>query len=75
MSTARTLHDQDEDLPEIIELSEEETLALFDKEAHELLGMSGDELRRRWLAGEFADRCEDDAVLQLSFFLGPDYDR
>ena len=54
---------RDEDLPEIIELSEEETLALFDKEARELLGMSGDEFRRRWLAGEVAGRRRSAALI------------
>ncbi len=37
----------------VISLSPEETRAFFDAKAQELLGISGDEFRRRWRAGYY----------------------
>lgn len=45
-------------------LSREEGRALFDAQAREQMGMSGDEFIRRWEAGEF------DAVID-----GPDHNK
>jgi hypothetical protein len=43
----------------IIWLSDEEARAYFDKTAHDLLGMSGDEFIRRLDAGEWKDVIDD----------------
>ena len=39
--------------PDVIELTPEEGMAFFDREARQLMGMSGEEFLRRWDAGEF----------------------
>lgn len=43
----------------IREMTVEESRAFFDDKAHTLLGISGDEFRRRWNAGEY-DAIADD---------------
>jgi hypothetical protein len=40
---------------EIIELTDEEWNALFDRRARKMAGMSGEEFLRRWNAGEIED--------------------
>jgi hypothetical protein len=47
------------ELPQVQELTVEETRAFFDRMARELLGISADEFRRRWNAGEY-DAIVDD---------------
>jgi hypothetical protein len=42
-----------EEEPGDIELSPDEAMAFFDREARLLVGMSGEEFLRRWDAGEF----------------------
>jgi len=41
------------------ELSPEETLAFFDDKARSLLGISGEEFRRRWRAGDYDEIADD----------------
>ena len=45
----------DEKLPPIKELSPEEAWELFDRQAREWLGISGEEFIRRYEAGEFSE--------------------
>ncbi len=50
-------------------LNEEEARALFDQQAHALLGISGDEFLRRWDAGEYRgieDDIEHDEVHHMA---------
>ena len=61
--------------PEVIELTPDEGMAYFDREARRLVGMSGEEFLRRWDAGEFqpvpdeteADRRLVSLVMALPF--------
>jgi hypothetical protein len=58
MATARQpddLTDEGYSLPPIVELSEDEGRALFERQARKYLGMSGDEFLRKWDAGEIDD--------------------
>ena len=41
------------------DLSPAETRAFFDKKALSLLGISGDEFRRRWQAGDYDEIADD----------------
>lgn len=43
-----------EDAPNVLELPPDEAMAMFDRQARRLVGMSGDEFLHRWDAGEFA---------------------
>jgi hypothetical protein len=49
-------------------ISHEEALRLFDETARLLLGISGDEFRRRWHAGEYYD-VDTDEVISLYMML------
>ncbi len=55
-------------LPRSHSLTAEESRALFDQRAKELLGMSGDEFRRKWEAGEIEDPDRSE-VLQVWMLL------
>ena len=56
----------------VVELTKEEWEREFDAEARESLGISGDEFRRRWEAGEYAgiDPDEQAQVWGLLFYVG-----
>jgi len=62
--------------PDVIELTPEEAMATFDRQARRLAGMSGAEFLQRWDAGEFQpvpDETPEDrrlARLVLSLPLG-----
>src|SRR6478672_10665576 len=47
--------DEGYSLPPIVELSEDEGRALFERQARKYMGMSGDEFLRKWDAGEIED--------------------
>jgi hypothetical protein len=58
MATARQPDDATDEgysLPPIVELSEAEGRALFERQARKYMGMSGDEFLRKWDAGEIDD--------------------
>ncbi len=58
-------------LPEIVELTAEESWALFDQHARELLGIGGNEFVRRWNAGDYdeiADDGEHSDIMWLAMF-------
>lgn len=46
------------ELPEVVVLTPEESRAFFDGKAQELLGISGDEFRRRWYAGYYDETAD-----------------
>ena len=51
-------------------LTEEEGRALFDEEAHRLLGISGEEFVRRYDAGDYDDKPDlHEEVIELYFML------
>ena len=52
----------------------EEGRAIFDQEAHRLLGMDGEEFVRKWEAGEFDDNPDRRGVIELSIVLPLYYD-
>ncbi len=54
-------------LPEIVELTVEESWALFDQHARELLGISGDEFVRRWNAGDYDEIADDGEHYDIIF--------
>ncbi len=56
-------------LPQVRELSPEESAAEFDRQARRRLGMSGEEFLRRWDAGEFPD-IEDPDVGWVGALIG-----
>jgi len=65
----------DIDLPQVQELTVEETRAFFDRMARELLGISAHEFRRRWNAGEYdaiADDGDHSDIMYLAMFLPRD---
>lgn len=47
-------------------VTEREWRADFNKRAHQLMGMSGDEFVNRWMAGEFRGRADDPNVIRVS---------
>jgi hypothetical protein len=53
--------------PQPHELTAEEARAVFDERAQRLVGMGGEEFRRRWEAGELDP--DDDRVLRLVMLL------
>ncbi len=71
MTTSRRLAQNNPD--GLIEYSPEETEAMIDSEARKLLGISGPEFRRRWLAGKYDEHAEMHRVLDIAFMLGADY--
>ena len=63
-----------QDEPDVIELTPDEAMALFDQEARRLMGLSGEEFLRRLDAGEFPsgpdvpeDRNYNGVILMLPF--------
>ncbi len=63
---------QDWDEPIIYQPTYEEGMAILDRNARELIGMSGEEFVRRFDAGEFSGIEEDEfgrAVVTLSFYV------
>ncbi len=59
-------------LPPVIELSDEEARAHFDRQARRLVGLSGEEFLRRYDRGDYAGIEEDEfgrAVVELSFLV------
>ncbi|HZO29406.1 MAG TPA: hypothetical protein VFH48_25810 [Chloroflexota bacterium] len=50
-------------------LDDDEAHALFDAQAHELVGMSGEEFLRRLDAGEWRDVIDDPRRPELSFLV------
>lgn len=55
-------HDPADDI-DIIELAPEEGIAMFDRQARERLGMSGDEFLQKWEAGEIDDPDRNDVMM------------
>ena len=55
-------HDPADDI-EIIELTREEGRAMFDRQARERLGMSGEEFLQKWEAGEIEDPDRNDVMM------------
>jgi hypothetical protein len=53
----------------VVELTPEEVAREFDAEARRSLGISGEEFRRRWQAGEYAGQ-DNERVWRVAFFLG-----
>jgi len=59
-------------LPPVVELSDEEARAFFDREARRLVGLSGDEFLRRYDRGDYAGIEEDEfgrRVVELEFVI------
>lgn len=50
-------------------LTEEEGRALFDEEAHRLLGISGEEFVRRYDSGYYDDNPDTPDIIELYFML------
>lgn len=57
------------DMVTVEELTPEEGRKLFDRVAHETLGISGEEFLRRWDAGEYAN--SDDMAVTRLYMLMP----
>jgi hypothetical protein len=53
---------------EIVELTREEGIALFDRAARSMLGISGEEFVRRYAGGEY-QRCESEIVDRIIMLL------
>ena len=78
MATARRPPDATADeytWPPIVELSEAEGRALFERQARKYMGMSGDEFLRKWDAGEIEDPDRSDVwtVVFLIPFVRDDF--
>jgi hypothetical protein len=59
-------------LPPVVELSDEEARAFFDRRARELVGLSGEEFLRRYDRGDYAGIEEDEfgrRVVHLSMLI------
>lgn len=65
----RPLYDESRAVNGVIELSAEEAEAEFNAEAWDALGISGDEFRRRWERGEYADE-DIEQVWRVASYLG-----
>jgi hypothetical protein len=52
-----------------IDLTEEEAHALFDREAHRRLGMSGQDFIDAWESGKFDDDPDQPAVMYMAMLL------
>jgi len=57
--------EEEPELPPVYFVTPEEGREIFDHQATELLGMSGEEFLRRWDAGEFVDVFEGPDHLKL----------
>ena len=51
-----------EDISEVREATPEELFDIFDRDARQDLGVSGDEFLRAWFAGEWEGRADPDAI-------------
>ena len=67
--SGRPTYDESRFVNGVIELTRDEFQREFEAEAWESLGISGDEFRRRWLAGEYADE-DNEPVWRVAFYLG-----
>ena len=67
-------HDPADDI-QVMELSREEGIKMFDRQARERLGMSGEEFLQKWEAGEIEDPDRNDVmmlVMMIPFMRGSD---
>ena len=55
-------HDPADDI-QVIELTREEGIEMFDRQARERLGMSGEEFLQKWEAGEIEDPDRNDVMM------------
>ncbi|HEX5166893.1 MAG TPA: hypothetical protein VFV93_15920 [Thermomicrobiales bacterium] len=55
-------HDPADDI-QVVEISREEGIAMFDRQARERLGLSGEEFLRKWNAGEIEDPDRNDVMM------------
>jgi len=63
MAVQRTAdHDPADDI-QVITLTREEGMAMFDRQARERLGMSGEEFLKKWEAGEIEDPDRSDVMM------------
>lgn len=53
---------------EIAELTEEQLLAIIDREARQMFNISGEEFSRRWRDGEYRDS-DDPRIMQVAILL------
>jgi hypothetical protein len=60
-----------DDLPPVRVLTHEEAIAHFDEQARHWLGMSGEEFLRRWDAGDYAGREDDNVAIRIMAMLIP----
>ena len=72
MTTARSTQYDEDLLPPLVEISQEEAVVLLDQEARRLLGISGPEFERRFRAGEYWDHWERREVRRVAFYLPND---
>jgi hypothetical protein len=61
-------HEEPVDESRIIYLTQEEGIALLDRQARKYLGMSGEEFMRKWEAGEIEDPDRTE-VLTVAFLI------
>jgi hypothetical protein len=62
-------HANDYEVPEIVELTDEEARRIFDERSRELVGMSGEEFLRKWDAGEIEDP-DQSHIVRLVLMIG-----
>ena len=74
MTTAPTTESEEDLLPPVVEISQDEAVVLLDQEARRLLGISGPEFERRFRAGEYWDQIERREVRRVAFYLPGDCD-
>ena len=72
VSIASATNLEEDLLPPVIEISQEEAVVLLDQEARRLLGISGAEFERRFRAGELWDQWERREVRRVAFYLPGD---
>jgi hypothetical protein len=72
--TTDTELDEEYQLIPVRELTDEEAFAIFDKQARQRLGMSGEEFLEKWRADAFSDEFKDEhhsAFAYLSIMVAP----
>ena len=74
MTSAATTASEEDLLPPLVEISQEQAAILLDQEARRLLGISGPEFERRFRAGEFWDQIERREVRRVARYLPNDCD-
>ena len=72
VSIASATNLEEDLLPPVIEISQDEAVVLLDQEARRLLGISGAEFERRFRAGELWDQWERREVRRVAFYLPGD---